>query len=171
MEVEPSPPTEVDKENLRTWLLQTTVKDAENREIKLINLFEMLRQHRAELIKDFLRLDKPTMAQEVAQMAQEQDDLIWMTNKLTKDDRFNSNSEIKNLKTLFSKITKLDDETLNALRYKYIRFDPKMFIPNYANYVGGRKLTRHRKSNAKSKSKRKHKRRSFKQGSHRRQRH
>ncbi len=160
----------METKNLTTQL-QTPVKDADDREIKLINLFEMLRIPRAELIKDFLRLDKPTMAQEVAQMAQEQDDLIWMTKKLTKDDRFNSDSEIKNLKILFSKINELDDETLNELRYKYISFDPKMFIPNYYGYVGGRKLTRHRKSNAKSKSKRKHKRRSFKKSSHRRQRH
>ena len=160
MEVEPSPPTEVATEKLKTWL-QTRVKDASDREIRLIDLFDILRGHRVELIKRFLRLDK-------SMMAQNQYDLNWMTDQFTTSENFTSDHEQKNLKILFSEINKLDDdETLNALRYKYINFDPKMFIPNYANYVGGRKLSRRRKSNPKSKSKLKRRRKS----SHRRQSH
>lgn len=150
----------MEAENLRKWL-QTRVEDASGKVIKLIELFEILRIPRAELIKSFLRLDK-------SMMAKKKDDLNWMTEQFTTSEKFNSDDEIENLKILFSKINELDDNTLEELRSKYLIYDFKMFTPNY---VGGRKLTRHRKSNAKSKSKRKHKRRSFKKSSHRRQRH
>ena len=95
-----------------------------------------------------------------------------MTQQLTTSDNFEP-YEIEKLETLFSNITGLDDDTLYALVYYYREhYNYRMFTPNYVlTYVGGRKLTRRRKSNSKSKLKRKHKRRSFKKNSHRRQRH
>jgi hypothetical protein len=165
MEVESSPPlqppTEIATEKLKKWLqTPVTVKDASGQVvIKLIELFEILRLSKIYMIRQFLKLDRPTMVKTKY-------DRLWMTKQLTTSEYFKK-YEIEKLETLFSKITELDDETLYALDYYYrVKYDFKMFTPNY---VGGRKLTRHRKSNAKSKSKRKHKRRSFKKSSHRRQ--
>ena len=168
MEVKPSPPTEVATKKLREWL-QTTVpvKDASGKviiEMSLIELFDYLRlRGRPRMIRDFLKLDRQTMVKK-------KNDRVWMTSQLTTSDSF-VRYEIEKLETLFSKITELDDDTLNALRYKYIYYDFMMFMFTPQEQRGGRKLTRRRKSNSKSKLKRKHKRRSFKKSSHRRQRH
>jgi hypothetical protein len=76
----------------------------------------------------------------------------------------------KNLETLFSNIYELDDDTLKALNYYYNeKYNWEIFTPKEKR--GGRKLSRRRKSNAKSKSKHNKRRRSFKKSSHRRQRH
>jgi len=83
--------------------------------------------------------------------------------------------KMQNFLTLFSAINSWDDgdSILDELVKTYCE-DPLKYFEWYhapTRYGGGRKLTRRRKSNPKSKSKRKHKRRSYKKSSYRRQRH
>ncbi len=82
--------------------------------------------------------------------------------------------KLQNFLTLFSEINNWDDgdPILDDL-YKTYCEDPLKYFDWFRapkQYRGGRKLTR-RKSNPKSKSKRKYKRRSYKKSSYRRQRH
>ena len=84
--------------------------------------------------------------------------------------------KMQNFLTLFSAINSWDDgdSILDELVKTYCEDPLKYFEWFHAaptRYGGGRKLTRRRKSNPKSKSKRKHKRRSYKKSSYRRQRH
>lgn len=80
---------------------------------------------------------------------------------------------LENFETLFSEIIKMNDNIANQLYETYcldgLKYDLWYTMSGVAR--GGRKLTRLRKSNPKSKSKRKHKSRSYKKGSYRRQRH
>lgn len=80
---------------------------------------------------------------------------------------------LENFETLFSEIIKMNDIIANQLYETYCLDGLKYFRWYTMSGVarGGRKLTRLRKSNPKSKSKRKHKSRSYKKGSYRRQRH
>jgi hypothetical protein len=79
---------------------------------------------------------------------------------------------LENFETLFSEIIKMNDPLVNQLYETYYRDGLKYYRWYTTSGVarGGRKLTR-RKSNPKSKSKRKYKRRSYKKSSYRRQRH
>jgi len=79
--------------------------------------------------------------------------------------------KLQNFLTLFSEINSWDDgdPILDELYETYCE-DALKYFTWYRVYRGGRKLTR-RKSNPKSKSKRKYKRRSYKKSSYRRQRH
>ena len=80
---------------------------------------------------------------------------------------------LENFETLFSEIIKMNDPLVNQLYETYCLDSLKYYRWYTTSGVarGGRKLTRRRKSNPKSKSKRKHKSRSYKKGSYRRQRH
>jgi len=84
--------------------------------------------------------------------------------------------KLENILTLFYAINSWDDgdSILDELVKTYCEDPLKYFEWFHAaptRYGGGRKLTRRRKSNPKSKSKRKHKRRSYKKSSYKRQRH
>ena len=148
-------------EKLMKWL-GTEVNDASGEKTTtLLNLFFNLR-FKAYLIRKFI-LDRPTMANALKNLP------YWIEANLTQGDVLKSD-EKKNLETLFSNIYELDDDTLKALNYYYNeKYNWEIFTPKEKR--GGRKLSRRRKSNAKSKSKHNKRRRSFKKSSHRRQRH
>jgi hypothetical protein len=81
--------------------------------------------------------------------------------------------QLQNFRTLFFEISNLDETVLNQLYETYC-----VHLDNYQRWYsfdrgGGRKLTRRRKSNPKSKSNHynKHKRRSYKKSSYRRRRY
>jgi hypothetical protein len=80
---------------------------------------------------------------------------------------------LENFETLFSEIFKMNDPLVNQLYETYCLDGLKYYRWYMTSDVarGGRKLTRRRKSNPKSKSKRKYKQRSYKKSSYRRQRH
>ena len=81
--------------------------------------------------------------------------------------------DLDNFTLLCLQITELSDIILEQLYKTYS--DPKYnkwYEQRHSSaYIGGRKLSRRRKSNAKPKSKHNKRRRSFKKSSHRRQRH
>ena len=83
--------------------------------------------------------------------------------------------QLQNFRTLFFEISKLDEVVLNQLYETYCvrSYDYQRWYEHSFARGGGRKLTRRRKSNPKSKSNHynKHKRRSYKKSSYKRQRH
>jgi|694.fasta_scaffold01885_35 hypothetical protein len=153
---------EVDKEQLlRNWL-QTEAEfeddGGKKTRTKLIDLFFDLR-FKKYIITDFLQLDKPTMKKK---------QYDFFNGKLTPGDEFKRHEQ-KKFQALFSKIVELNDDTMSALIFYYMtHYTWNIFTPE--EYRGGRKLSRRRKSNPKSKSKHNKRRRSFKKSSYRRQR-
>jgi hypothetical protein len=152
------------KEELIRWLATTTaeyvINDSGKKvEVSLGKLFFNLR-FKTYLIRDFLKLDKTSMSNALKTLPK------WFLENITPSDNV-SLSERQNLQTIFSKIIELDRNLLAALIANYVtKYDYRIFhIPD-----GGRKLSRRRKSNPKSKSKH-NKRRSYKKSSFRRQRH
>lgn len=83
--------------------------------------------------------------------------------------------QLQNFRTLFFEINKLDETVLNQLYETYCvhSYDYQRWYEHSFDRGGGRKLTRRRKSNPKSKSNHynKHKRRSYKKSSYRRRRY
>jgi hypothetical protein len=80
--------------------------------------------------------------------------------------------QLQNFRTLFFEISKLDETVLNQLYETYClrSYDYQRWYEHSFARGGGRKLTRRRKSNPKSKVKH-NKRRSYKKSSYKRQRH
>ena len=89
------------------------------------------------------------------------DSKIWFS--------FHSRKTLQNFETLFSEIIKMNDTLANQLYETYGGLRYSRWYQRSER--GGRKLSRRRKSIPKSKSKHKHKRRSYKKSSYRRQRH
>ena len=152
-----------DKEELIRWLATTTAEyndSGKKVEVSLGKLFFNLRL-KTYLIREFLKLDKTSMSNALKTLPN------WFLENITPSDNV-SLSERQNLQTIFSKIIELDRNLLAALIANYVtKYDYRIFnIPG-----GGRKLSRRRKSNSKSKLKYNKRRRSYKKSSHKRQRH
>lgn len=87
----------------------------------------------------------------------------------SRDDIWFDVKQLENFTLLCSKIAQLNDLVLDQLYETYN--NPKYNELYERSYKGGRKLSRRRKSNPKTKSKHNKRRRSYKKSSHRRQRH